>query len=146
VNNRLKLVTVDRSNRFLVEEFCASAKSSLETFRYFDNRPIDIIDNHLVTYILMFSEKPVAYGHLDPEGNKVWLGVCVAEGHRGHGYGKRMMNALITYANTNHLTDIDLSVDKDNKIAIAMYNQMGFTHVQKNDKSYFMRLKLIEER
>lgn len=142
MSERTKLVSIDNSNKSLVEEFCANAKSSLKTFRYFDHRSLDAINSHLVTYILTLSASPIAYGHLDAEKDKVWLGVCVAEGRTGQGYGKRIMEALIGYAGENHIAAIDLSVDKVNEAAITMYNQMGFSCVDTNDKSYFMRLNL----
>ena len=56
-----------------VEEFLKIAGDSLLTFRYFNKRDISIIENHLVTVVLVEGTKNIGYGHLDPEGNKLEL-------------------------------------------------------------------------
>ncbi len=41
---------------------------------------------------------PIAWGHLDPEGGKTWLGVAVAYTYEHKGYGTRIVKVLCEYA------------------------------------------------
>jgi len=107
--------------------FLASCGSSLEHFRYFSKRPLAVIQTHLTT-LLGFdaNQVPVAYGHLDPEGGVVWLGICVSDRHRGRGYGRLMMRALLEAARMHQVPAIALTVDADNLSAIRLYEEFGF--------------------
>ena len=140
----MRLAQVDQLNKSLIDDFCRLAGSSLKTFRYFESRSVDIIKDHLVTYAMIVDDIPIGYGHLDFEDNTVWLAVCIIEGYTGHGYGKKMMDALISYALKSAITEINLSVDKENIPAVTMYNNMGFVSTHMNEKVYFMKLKLGE--
>ena len=128
-----------------VQSFCDNAGRSLKTFRYFNSRPFTTISNHLITYILTNNEGEVAYGHLDPEGDLVWLGICVGENYLGQGYGKIMMQHLINYANLNGISSIMLSVDTDNISAISLYNKVGFVTVKTTDSIHYMKLEMTNE-
>lgn len=68
----------------------------------------------------------MAYGHLDPEGSRVWLGICVLESVRGRGFGRGMMEHLISTAAAQRLPSLWLKVDAPNTAAIALYQKMGF--------------------
>lgn len=83
-----QLIAVDGSNRYLVEDFLKDGGESLLHFRYFKNRPLDVLDHHLVTLLLIDAGRPVCYGHLDKEGEKVWLGIAALETEIGKGWGK----------------------------------------------------------
>jgi len=108
---------------------------SSKTFRYYSKRkPEEAISNHIVT-LLLFDGFLVGYGHLDKEGGKVWLGVCVSEGYHGKGYGKKIMEKLISSYNG----DIHLSVDKNNKKALSLYEKFSFKKVKKDDTVFYMK-------
>ncbi|MGZ3943101.1 MAG: hypothetical protein ACXVOH_14210, partial [Bacteroidia bacterium] len=79
----MKFVQVKYPDTKLLEQFIANAGSSLRSFRYFDKRPLEVIKNHLCTFLLVDSENPVAYGHLDNEHGTIWLGVAVSEKYIG---------------------------------------------------------------
>ncbi len=69
----------------------------------------------------------MAYGHLDRERTgRVWLGVCVAEGHTGKGHGQEIIEELFYHAKEHEISEIVLSVDGDNAPAIALYKKAGF--------------------
>ena len=70
---------IDNSNISLLEQFIENKLP--DTFRYFRNRNITCIKNHLITLIGTYNDEPIAYGHLDLE-NYVWLGVCVLPVHQ----------------------------------------------------------------
>jgi ribosomal protein S18 acetylase RimI-like enzyme len=123
-------------NMHLLESFLNLAGKSLLSFRYYNSRPISIIRNHHCTFLFINSNNnPVAYGHLDNDNGITWLGIAVAENHIGLGYGKKMMNALIDEAKKNRVKEIYLTVDKDNIIAIELYEKCNFIRVE--EKEYF---------
>jgi len=145
VSQEVVLTRVDDSNKYLINDFCQSAKSSLDTFRYFNTRTPEAIKNHLVTYVLLSDNNPVGYGHLDLEQDTVWLGVCIIQSYTGKGYGMLMMDSLISFAYNNHIKEINLSVDRTNIVALTMYEKLGFLKTHENEKSYFMKLTLLKK-
>ena len=141
-----RLIEVHQNNKFLIKDFCEAAGASLKTFRYFENRTLHAIDNHLVTYVMVEGENEiVGYGHLDLEDEIVWLGICMVENKVGCGYGQNMMHSLISYAEKNSINEINLSVDKENNMARSLYNKMGFVKYRSNEVSHFMKLELGEK-
>ena len=134
----MNLLRINSTNKKEIKKFLNGAGKSLETFRYFDKRDVDIISNHLVTYLLYNDEQhPVAYGHLDKEKNIVWLGISVIETAKGKGYGKKIMTALIDFAIAEDLKTIKLSVDKSNFKAIQLYMSFGFKISEVTEKTIF---------
>ena len=80
------------------------------------------------------------YGHLDRDGDTVWLGIAAIESQKGLGLGKLMMRQLIEQAYHHDLQQLVLRVDKDNNSAFNLYCRNGFV-VDKNDNnatSYLM--------
>ena len=116
-------IVKDRSD---VQRFLDNAGRSLETFRYFSRRSLDVLDNHVVTFLDMDNNEPIAYGHLDRDGKKVWLGICVSDKMCGRGLGKLMMKALIAAAIEHQIPSIWLAVDVDNTVARQLYEKIGF--------------------
>ena len=66
-----------------LQRFVDALGSSSRTFRYFESRPLEVVDDHLVTLLGTVDREPVVYGHLDLDGDRVWLGIAVVEGARG---------------------------------------------------------------
>ncbi len=125
----------------VLSEFIKTAGDSLKTFRYYEKRELSIISNHLLTILLFLNDKPIAYGHLEKEGNKTWLGIMVAESEKGKGYGKFVMSHLISFCKKNKLVSIYLSVDKNNINAIHLYKNFGFEVI-----SEFSEISLIMQK
>jgi RimJ/RimL family protein N-acetyltransferase len=133
-------IEITNSNVRLLEIFISSMGDSNKSFRYFNKRTTSAIKNHLVTVVLLMDKIPVVYGHLDRDEDKVWLGIAVSQQYRGKGGGNLMMEYLVIHAKDLNLTDIYLSVDKDNFPAIKLYNKFGFVQIDdKNDILYFVR-------
>ena len=133
----------NRHNKWdIILNFLNNAGSSLTTFRYYEKRGKEVLDNHLWTAVEIHQNESIAYGHLDKEGDNVWLGICVIEKYRGMGYGKKMMNSLILAAKKLSLSDVVLGVDIDNAGAKVLYEKYGFIEYDKNNKMYFMKLKI----
>lgn len=132
----MKLVYIKNDNSHLLKNFVDNIGIASKSFRYFNKRSVDVINNHLITLLLLENEVPVAYGHLEAENEIVWLGICVLPPFSGKGFGKSMMNALIENAKTLRLNCISLTVDKDNKAAIKLYAKYNFKQVE-DHTSYF---------
>jgi len=132
-----------QANEKLIDEFLKNAGRSLETFRYFKNRPISTIENHVCTVVLSKTDIIVGYGHLDNENEKTWLGICIVEYEKGKGCGKIIMNYLIEYARNHSISKIYLTVDSENATAISLYEKYLFK-IEKNisTQTILMKLKL----
>ena len=131
-------IDINKKNINLLEEFLSNAGDSLKSFRYFEKRDSDVLKNHLCTYILMKDKKPIGYGHLDrdEENNKVWLGICVSEKHINERFGYKMMEKLTT----NQKDEIYLTVDKNNKGAIKLFEKFKFKIERDySDKIFIMK-------
>ena len=133
----MKIELINKNNVNLLQQFIH--KNNSKKFRYYDKRNIDIIKNHLLTLIITIDEKIAGYGHLDKD-DCVWLGICVLEEFRGKGLGNEIMKYMITYAKNNKIRNIYLTVDKDNEVAIGMYNKYGFIEIE--DKKYCVKMEL----
>lgn len=127
----------------MIEKFLRNAESALQSFRYFSSRPLTVIRNHVVTVLITFDDNPIGYGHLDRDGNNVWLGIALADEARGRGLGVKMMDYLINKAKNIELSEVLLTVDKDNLQAIKLYHKCGFQTVKDmNERSLLMKLPL----
>ena len=120
----IKKITI--ADLAVLKNFIQNSGESLKTFRYYEKRDLKIISNHLLTILLFLNNKPIAYGHLEIEDNKTWLGIMVSESEKGKGYGKVVMSHLISFCKKNKFSNIFLSVDKNNINAIHLYQKFGF--------------------
>ena len=140
MSQALEIIT--DKNIYLLELFLQQLGSSKQYFRYFEKRNLSVINNHLVTYVLMNDNQPVCYGHLDTESGIVWLGIAVVEKETGLGWGNQMMFHLIEKAKELYIDEIKLSVDKTNATAIRLYEKFGFKKIEENQNLQFYKLLL----
>lgn len=129
----LQFKRVDISNTHLLENFVKRAGKSLDTFRYFAKRPYTIVQQHACTWVILEDGQAEAYGHLDKEGDTVWLGIAVTDHARGKGYGRAMMQRLMDSALALGLQRVRLSVDHVNENAIRLYERFGFRLTEKKE-------------
>ena len=128
----------------LLKEFISSMGNSSDSFRYYKSRDLSAVENHLFTIVLSLDNLPIGYGHLDKDGNDIWLGIAISQNYRGMGNGKVLMEYLVAKADDLKLAEIKLSVDKNNEQAIKLYKHFGFVELQeKNEVLYYSR-KLSE--
>jgi ribosomal-protein-alanine N-acetyltransferase len=133
-----EIISINNENMFLINDFINNAGDSLINFRYFSERNLDVVKNHLHTCVILSNNNTIAYGHLDYEDENIWLGVAVAQNFRGNGLGKKIVMHLIKYASDNNLNKIKLSVDTSNNKAINLYKSLGFNFLERNDEKCFM--------
>ena len=141
---QIQKISITPSNSFLITDFLSRAGASLNSFRYFAKRPIEVINNHVCTLVFIKNNEPVCYGHLDKENDTVWLGVAVSENERGKGLGKKMMNDLIQIAKEKNISSVHLTVDISNKSAIKLYENFGFIKETTHETYIKYCLKLDE--
>ena len=122
----MHIYPIDRAYLPLLSILISRLGTGIEFFRYFDKRPIDIVLTHEAALIMMDGEEPVAYGHLERDGESIWLGVAVNQDYIGQGRCKQMVQALLDHAKTTNITFINLTVDKTNVSAINLYEKLGF--------------------
>lgn len=69
----------------------------------------------------------VAYGMSVAERGLAEIGlICVHPDHRGHGYGRRIVQGLMGWAGAMGCRDAYLQVEQGNAIAINLYASLGF--------------------
>lgn len=140
--NSIEIFTIDSGSHFMIKEFLAHLNEEKSSFRYFDNRHLSILESHLETVILKIDNSFAGYGHLDKEGDVVWLGIVVLKEFQGMGIGAKIMDELILKANTLKLPKIILSVDTKNLIARALYIKKGFDFVKETTQVCYYSLNL----
>ena len=126
----MEMISIDNSNRHLVETFLSIAGNTLNSFRYFSRRTLSALDNHICTFLFLDDSLPVCYGHLDKERDIVWLGIAVAEKYQGKGLGKLMLQTLLQHGHDNNVSTIYLTVDKNNLNARNLYEKYRFVLVE----------------
>ena len=132
-----------KNNLRVLSNFIDRLEKEKETFKYFDKREIEIVNDHEFTYLLFgIKDEIVAYGHIEKEDNLYWLGIVVPKEHQSKGYGVLMMTKLIEESRSLNIPKIILSVYKSNKKAINLYDKMGFS-IFKEDKTNLFFEKLI---
>ena len=110
----------------LIKSFLLEAPETIKSFRYFENRPLEVVSNHIITIIALCDNRAVGYGHLDKELDTIWFGIAVADSFKGKGIGKKIMKYLIDYADKIEVSELKLSVDFNNIVAIKMYEKFNF--------------------
>ncbi len=140
----MPIIKISNANINFLKDFIKNIGDSSKTFRYFNTRNVNVIQNHMATIILTDEEgKSLAYGHLEPFNGKIWLGICVKHDYIGMGFGKVILIELIKIAKENKLEFITLSVDKNNIKAINLYEKNNFIKTEEqNSKCYFYVLEI----
>ncbi len=128
----MEIIEINQSNCHLLREFISNELSP--HFRYFKSRTIEtVLPNHLYTIVIRSLDTNTieGYGHLDKDiiSNKVWLGMCILNRSHGKGYGTKIIELLISKAQTLHLESIFLTVDKNNYKARLLYHKYKFEEI-----------------
>lgn len=126
----MEIIKIDNSNIELLSQFLSNNLSS--HFRYYKKRNVDAINNHLLTIIGLEDNIPIAYGHIDYEDDKHWLGVCILGHRQNRGYGRQIIEHLLNSCIAKKLRELYLTVDVDNYVAKNMYEKFGFKIISRN--------------
>lgn len=136
----MRVIKVGAENSYLIQEFLNVAGNALSSFRYFNKRNADVLANHLITLVVIENDFPCAYGHLDKENEKIWLGIAVAEAYQGKGIGKLVMQELSKEIQSQGLSEVFLAVDKVNSRAIKLYKMFGFRLMETHNTYFIFKL------
>ena len=131
------IIEITEQNKVLLNNFILNNKLP-DTFRYFNKRNIDVIQNHLITIILVDKELPIGYAHIDFDDNKYWFGICILEKYQGNGYGKKIMDYIFNNEKIKYIDKIYLTVDKINDVAINLYIKFNFYIIDEKDLYFTM--------
>lgn len=116
-----KVHRITSSNRDLLDAFVANELPS--TFRYFAKRSVDTcLETHTATLVATEGDRPLGYAHLDDR----WIGVCVLPESQGRGYGSFLLHLVIDIARELGVSQVRLTVDRDNEVAYRLYCRRGF--------------------
>jgi ribosomal protein S18 acetylase RimI-like enzyme len=135
----MEIIQITKDNLDLVNQFTKNELS--HHFRYFKTRKIeDCINNHKYTIVGLVNDIVMAYAHIDYDefDKKNWLGICILEKYQNQGFGKIIMTNLLDYCQNNKIELIYLSVDNDNKNAIALYKNYDFKIETTKDNIIYM--------
>jgi GNAT superfamily N-acetyltransferase len=122
--------------------FLSNCTNELETFRYFKKRKLDIIDSHLLSNLVFLDETPIAYFHLEKENDLIWFGICVSKQYQSYGIGSLILNNVISFAKLNNITNLHLTVDCENTMAVNLYIKYKFKIKKIKDNVIHMILDL----
>ena len=138
--DNINIIEINDTNVELLTQFLSNPLPS--TFRYFEKRTIDVIQNHVITLLLKKEDEIIGYAHIDYEKNtnKYWFGICVLSDHHNKGYGNYLMNNILIKSKEKNIEQIFLTVDNINIHAIKLYSKHNFKVIETNDKYITMLL------
>lgn len=142
--NGIEIVTVNVENQCEIYSSFLSNIANLN-FRYFNNRSIACLDNHIQTVVLYDTKqkKYIGYAHIDYV-EKYWLGIYIDDYYQGKKLGSLLLKYLLQHNKVYKINAIHLTADVNNEIAIKLYKQNSFNIIKTTDKYYEMeRLKLL---
>jgi len=138
----ITIKNINLNDSEILNEFLNNLGDSRNSFRYYKNRDITAINNHLLTCLLFNDAKPIGYAHLDKENDLIWLGIAIIESEKGKGLGNMLMKHLINFAIEQKLKIIFLTVDLQNTNAIKLYQKYHFEIEAKKNEYFLMKLIL----
>jgi len=130
-----KIIEVNEDNKHLLAEFIKDNKS--DTFRYFHNRDESIINNHVLTVLLIDNNKIFGYAHIDKETlyndqYKYWFGICLYNEYHNKGIGNKLMKYVLNHYKVKYLKEIYLTVDNTNIAGQKIYFKNEFNEMNSN--------------
>jgi len=134
----LNIVDIQEKNKSMLSEYIPKIDS--QYFRYFDNRNENVIQNHILTFLLQENTKTIGYSHIDFDGEKYWFGIYLDENNRGKGIGHQIIYYITHHYLLKSIKEIHLSVDIVNSNAIKLYQKNGFVEYSRNFNNIFMKI------
>lgn len=127
------------------DKICNFFNSNIEDYKFFHPHGFSIEDfykeienKNKDTYIFMEDNKQlIGYGllrGLDRGFEIPSLGILISKEWRGKGYSVLLMNHLHEISKQLNMNKVRLTVYKENKIAISLYNKLGYKFSEKNNE------------
>lgn len=124
----------------ILKTFLDNLGEAKNSFRYYNSRSLETINNHILTILVIENNLPIGYGHLDEEENIVWLGISVIPKYHNKGIGKLIMSYLVSKAQKLKISNIFLTVDIHNKPAQILYEKFNFKRI--NETKTYLKYNL----
>ena len=117
-------INENNKNEIYVGFLC---KINNDNFRYFNNRSINCLNNHIITLVLydIINNKYIGYIHVDYE-EKYWLGIYIDNKYQQQKLGSLLLNYTLNHTKIFGVDKINLTVDLDNHTAINLYKKNNF--------------------
>jgi perosamine synthetase len=134
----IKLIEVNNDNKSeIYDKFLC--KINNDNFRYFKNRNITCLDNHIVTIVLQDSinNEYIGYAHIDYDKN-YWFGIYINENYWGNGIGIDILRYILFNQKIKKIDNLRLTVDKQNSRAINLYHKY-FKIIGETESYYIMQ-------
>jgi perosamine synthetase len=137
--NNIKLIEVNQQNKNdIYDNFLSKIDS--KTFRYFNKRNIDCLNNHIITFVLydILTNKYIGYIHIDYD-MKYWIGIYINEEYQNKKIGSLLLKYVLQHEKILKINEIYLSVDKNNLSAIKLYEKNNFKIIEEEDLYFIMK-------
>lgn len=137
-NRGFDIVDIREENKNILDTFISCIDN--DYFKYYDTRSSDVIQNHLITLILLHKGTCVGYAHVDHEGD-YWFGIYIHKEYRGKKIGNLLLNYALSRVN---IPEIKLSVFIENTPAIELYKKNNFKVIETTSDKYYMLKNFIK--
>ena len=124
----------DNESLIELDNFIKSNLIGLKHFRYFKNRTYSVLKNHVYTSLYYEKNQLVGYGHLDLEGDKIFVGIMVSDNQVRKKIGTEILIVLIK----NSSKSLYCTVDILNKPSFNLVTKNGFKILETKDTYYIM--------
>lgn len=91
----------------------------------------------------LFPASDPGYGFVDAATPDIVI--AVSPGWRGVGVGGTLLGALVEAARSNGFKALSLSVQKDNRAAVALYEKNGFFRLRDDEDAWVMKVDLTAD-
>ena len=114
-------------------------KINNDNFRYFNNRSINCLNNHIITIVLYdtINNKYIGYIHIDHE-EKYWLGIYIDNKYQQQKLGSLLLNYVLNNSKIIGVDKINLTFYVNNNIAINLYKKNNFKIIKTLETYYEM--------
>jgi GNAT superfamily N-acetyltransferase len=124
-NQNIRVVKIQKENSNLLDDFIPTINSKY--FRYFNKRTSNCIKDHLHTFLFYDISCNIYFGYTHVDFyEKHWFGIYIDDNYRNKKLGNLLLNYTLNSCKINNISDIHLSVDSDNEIAIRLYKKNNF--------------------
>lgn len=137
--DNIKLIEVSEENKNeIYNNFLSTIDST--SFRYFNKRNIDCLNNHIITLVLydIIKKIYIGYAHIDSE-NQYWIKIYIINEYQNQKLGSLLLKYILQNEKVYKINEINLTVDINNLSAIKLYKKNNFKIIKKEDTYHIMK-------
>jgi ribosomal-protein-alanine N-acetyltransferase len=99
---------------------------------------VDCLKQRYECWVVERDQAVIGHGILSVTGTGEahLLNVCIAREHQGEGFGRRLVEHMLGRARTRQADAVFLEVRPSNRVAVAIYESLGFNEVGRR-KNYY---------